>query len=366
MGFRLSRLILLVMLASALFSANVQSAPSTIRIKVGVSTSLTGETSAMGLDISEALQFSNDYFFRGRYELELQDDKCDKATAITVAKKLTDVDRVQYVLGLLCNGALLAAAPVYNRAGTVVITAGATSGDQARIGAKIFRPYPADHLAVEPIARYVITKHKRLGIITQIDEYAALMERSLLARLQGSAVKAIVEQTVPTNTDFRPLLLRLKQENIDGLFLNAMAEPGYIEMVKQTKQLGLTWQLYANLLPSSDVVRSSLGTLDESVIFSDLPIEVASLSPEKKKIWDAFTAKYGARRSSIAINMLAIDSLRMLDEAIASGEPVADYLKKIRFEGLFGSISFDANGAVTGIDYSLRKLSAGTLSPIIP
>jgi branched-chain amino acid transport system substrate-binding protein len=106
-------------------------------IKVGVSLALSGVGAPMSLDVKDGLLFSNSHYFQNKYKLIFEDDQCDNAQAITVAQKLINLDKVKYALGFLCNTTLLATAPIYRRAGTLVITAGASSGDQKGIGDKI-------------------------------------------------------------------------------------------------------------------------------------------------------------------------------------------------------------------------------------
>ena len=127
------------------------SAQTPKEIEIGVSQALTGAGAPMSSDVKDGLLFANDHYLRGKYKLIFEDDRCDSSQALTVAQKLTNIDRVKYALGFLCNSALVATAPVYGRAGTLVITAGASSGDKKGIGDKIFRAYPADQLAINLI-----------------------------------------------------------------------------------------------------------------------------------------------------------------------------------------------------------------------
>ncbi len=96
--------------------------PQTIPIKVGVSTALSGDAIAHGTDIKNALTLMNDLIGAGKYKLIFEDERCDSRAAVNVAQKLIAVDKVRYALGFSCNSTLLATAPIYSRAGVVVIT----------------------------------------------------------------------------------------------------------------------------------------------------------------------------------------------------------------------------------------------------
>ena len=135
-------------------------------------------------------------------------------------------------------------------------------------------------------------------------------------------------------------------------------------MVKQLHDLKLNTPLYANLVPGSAVVREALGTLDEGVVYSDLPIATDSLHKDAKIIYEALLAKYGPRRSAPILSLLAIDSLRILDRALQSGKPPAEYIRSTTFPGLVGDLAFDSHGAVIGLAYSLRRIQAQQSVPV--
>ena len=338
-------------------------ADDTPPVTIGVSTPLSGEVAANGQDVRDALLFANERFCSGKYRFIIEDDRCDNKTGITIAQKFTGVDRVKYVLGVFCNTVLLAGAPVYRRAGTVVIATGATSGDVRGIGETIFRPYPADHLGALVIYDYVAARHKALGIITQVEEYTALMERAVVRRNAAAAmpIRVYAEQVPQTLTDFKPLLLRLKAKGVDALFFNAIGEPGYIEMVKQAHALGIGVPHFSSVFAASPLSRNALGGLEEGTRFANVPLMDELLTAEGRSIYAEYTARFGEPRSAPIFIALTIDALRMLDRAIRSGAPVAEYLHREPFEGLVGQIAFDKDGAVQGLRYVMQEIRRGAI-----
>ena len=99
----------LLALCAVLETSLAESTP----IRIGLSTSLSGDTAGAGRDILDALKFTNHKFFADRYEFVVDDDRCDNTVGLTVAKKQVAVDKLKYVLGTFCNTVLLTAAPVY-------------------------------------------------------------------------------------------------------------------------------------------------------------------------------------------------------------------------------------------------------------
>jgi ABC-type branched-subunit amino acid transport system substrate-binding protein len=336
------------------------------QVVIGVSVPLSGEVSPGGNDTRDALAFANEYYFGGKYRFIVEDDQCDKKQGLTIAQKLIALDKVRYVLGIFCNAVLLTAAPVYERAGVVVIATGATSGDVRLGGSRIFRPYPADNIGGEVLYDYISLHHSKVGILTQLDEYTELMARTML-RKNGQAhnkLKLFSEELSAGVQDYRPALLRLKAKGIDGLFLNPMGEPAYITMVRQLHELKFSIPHYASCMPASPASRTALGVLDEGTRFANLPLFEFALSSEGQEVYKKYTAKYGEPRSNSIFVALAIDSLRMLDAAILSGRPPEEYLRSSKFPGLVGEIAFDQDGAVKTLGYEMQEIRGGKVQKL--
>ncbi len=94
---------------------------NTEKIKVGVTLPLSGNSALWGTDIKNGLLFANEDLAQGRYELIIEDDRCDAKTAVTIAHKFIEIEKVKWVLGFGCSGTLLSTAKLYEQAHVVVI-----------------------------------------------------------------------------------------------------------------------------------------------------------------------------------------------------------------------------------------------------
>src|SRR5690606_26386395 len=128
------RPIALLLSALVLWHASVASAAPQKKIKIGVSTALTGEGATWGLDVRDGIAFAVEELAPERFELIVEDDKCSSKDAASVAHKLVEVDKVDYVVGLACSSAALASAPIYERARTVTIVVSGSSPKIAQAG----------------------------------------------------------------------------------------------------------------------------------------------------------------------------------------------------------------------------------------
>lgn len=109
---------------------------------IGVSLPLSGDGANEGRDLKNLLIFANDKLAGGRYRLRFEDDRCNDRDAVSVAQKLVSLDRVHYALGFACSGAVLAAAPVYEKGHVLTIAVATGAPAIAEAGDYIFRTMP--------------------------------------------------------------------------------------------------------------------------------------------------------------------------------------------------------------------------------
>jgi len=333
------------------------------KIRVGVQTTLSGDGANFGTDIRNALNFANERYCGNRYEFIFEDDRCSAQGGVTVANKLATSDKVPYVLGVACNEPLLAAAPIYQRNKTVVISPFATTGDKVDVGDHIFRLFPADNIGAELLYKVMAKAHNKIAIYTEQNEYPALMERTFVRMNREAAEprKLIQESWLPSNYDHRTVLLKMLSASPEGIFVNANAEASFMPVVKQLRDLRYSGTIYSVYWAASDTTIKQLGSLNEGVVVVSTPMIESALTDEGKGVYTAFVKKYG-KPGSIGLGIaLSIDSLRMLDMGLKSGKPLPAFLRGIKFQGLLGKLTFDKFGAVEGIGFEVQKIENGAV-----
>lgn len=333
-------------------------------LKIGVPVALTGDAAQMGVDQKNALLFANKHFGQGRYELIFEDEKCSAKDGVSAANKLLNLDRVKYALGFTCNGGLLAAAPLYERAGVTLISSCATSGDKDDIGRRIFRILPSDHLAAIKLYGYVKGRFNKVAILTDQDDYAVMLERTMrrLNEAEAKQIEIVSEQITGDDTDYRPYLLKLTKSNPEAIFLNAKGEGSYIRMVKDLAKLQLKAKPLAVYWPASESVKKALGE-PLAVTYVNLP-EVSSLmSEEGLIIMKDFRREFGEPQAIPLLVPLTIEAFLVLDQAARSTTPAEKYLAANLFSPrILKKFSFDSHGAIAGIEFVIEETKAASSS----
>src|SRR5262249_26322470 len=127
---------------------------------------------------------------------------------------------------------------------------------------------------------------------------------------------------LPNTTDFRSILLKLKTLGIEGLFIDSQAEPGFIRILEQTKQLNWDVPIYGNLYPSSPTLLKAVGSKAEGIVFSDLPFLDKTVNAKGAELFKKFRAQYGEPLSSDFYFVVGVAAFNALDKAIQSGQDV--------------------------------------------
>lgn len=328
-------------------------------VKIGVSVDLSSEAVAYGTDIKNTILFANRKLAGGKYQLVIEDDKCSGKDAVTVAQKLVTVDKVAGVLGFACSGALLAAAPVYERAKTVVISSSSSSAAVSSAGDYIFRTVPSDSLVAKVLYSHVRGKHRRFGIITEETDYAQTLTQAFIEENTGGALELERKDYLPKTQDFRTMIIGLRQKGVTGIFLNAQAEPTLAVLAKQIREMNWPVALYAVYYPGSPAFLSVAGSAAEGIEYADVPSADEVLTPEGKKVFQEFVAQYGPPKSTDCFFVMAYAAFAALDRALQSGGDVKEYLYQHPVDSIYGTFSFDARGDIVGFKHVMRVIKNG-------
>ena len=328
-------------------------------IPIGVSSALTGEGATYGEDIKNVVLFANEKLGKGRFKIIVEDDRCNGRDAVTVAKKLVEIDKVRGVIGYGCSGAYLAAAPIFERAKVPAIGTEVSAAKISDAGDYLFRTAPSDAAGVRLLFNHLVKQHRTLGVLSAQTDFCQGIADDLGRIAKGSAMRLAVESVLSTDLDYKPSLLRLRSQRVDGLLLNAQDEAGAYRMLKQAKEVGLAGPYYTFYLGASATFLQLAGADAEGVITVDVPSLDEIATPEGQALFEEFTAKYGPMKAWSYGFATTFEAFRALTEAVLRSERPKDYLYETKFNGVFGPFSFDRRGDIVGLSLVLKRNLGG-------
>lgn len=343
------------------YSATAQESEKADLPKIGLSAPLS---LSWGVDVKNALLFANKHFANNKYQIIIEDDKCVGKDAVTVAHKLINIDRINYVVGD-CSATVLSAAPVYDAANVIQMSPLASSSKIGRTPQVIYRTIPSDQDSAKILFDYVAKHSRILGVLTESADYSADFYEDFVKNNSDNKIEIRNEFYLPEESNFSSLLLKFKAAKVDGIFINANSERNFLRILKQIKTLRLPVAIYGALLPGSRALIEMAGENGNGIVFVDFPQNDRNLTSEGKKYYELYLQEYGKPQGWDIVVATTIELFRVIDKTIQSKKPPRDYLANTTFEGLFGPYRFKPNGDIDGLSPVLRRIYNGRAEELI-
>lgn len=329
-------------------------------IPVGIAVPLTGAYAWVGENMRrgafKAIEHLNE---RGGVlgepvESVLADDFCDPEQAPAAARKLLEED-VPVVVGHPCSGAAIPASTIYDQAGIVLISPGATNPELTERGLTTsFRVVGRDDMQGAVAGDYLVeaSGEQRVAIVHDGQVYGRGVAEEVRSRLrQRGARESLIETVTSGQTDFGGLVERLDKAEIDVVFFSGyMAEAGLL--IRQARARLPDLQFVVPDGVQGDDFPLIGGTAIEGVLMTSFPDP--RLNPAAAQVVADFRAE-GFEPSGGGGTLQAYAAVEAWVEAVeragsTDGKAVAAALRGGTFETVLGRIGFDHKGDVTGYE----------------
>ena len=351
-----------MLVAAALAVCAGARAADDVVVKIGSASAVSGPSAHAGTDTENGARMAiedlnaNGVAINGkrvRWVLMAEDDGGDPKQGTAVAQKLVDA-RVAGVVGHLNSGTTVPASKIYSNAGIPQITPAATTPLYTRQGFKsAFRLVASDSKVGRALGRYAVDtlKAKRIAVIDDRTAFGQGLADEFIKAVKAAPGAATIVSRQFTNdkaTDFNAILTQVRSKDVDLVFyggMDAVAGP----MLKQMKALGL----HARFVAGDGVCSEMLPRLaGDGLVDDKLTCAVAGgVSGAQEKRLADFVERY---RTKFRLEVqtyapYAYDAVMVLATAMQharSSEP-AKYIPeiaKINYQGVTGTISFDAYG----------------------
>jgi branched-chain amino acid transport system substrate-binding protein len=350
------------LLALAVAPAHAETQGKVQQVKIGTASPLSGTGAHQGKDIENGARMAIDELNakgitlagnKVQWVLQPEDDAADPKTGAAVAQKLVDA-KVAAVVGHLNSGTTVPASKTYANAGSPQISPAATTPLYTNQGFKTaFRVVANDNLVGRIMATYSIgaLKAKKIAVIDDRTAFGQGLADEFVKSVKKAGPGATVVSRQFTNdkaTDFNAILTQIRARDPDVIFyggMDAVAGP----MLKQMKALGLR----AKLVSGDGVCSEKMPLLAGDALVDDkvFCVVAGGVSGPQEAGFDAFTQRY-QQRYKIPLQTYApyaYDAVMVFAKAMqaANSSDPAKYLPAlaaIKYEGVTGSIAFDAKG----------------------
>lgn len=322
----------------------VQQTQTKETVKIGALLPLTGNLAKVGADVKAALGIAQEDFEAEfpNVEIVFEDDGFQPERSVTGFQKLVTADNVAAVIGPLNGSAIEAVRPLANQFQTISFTPWGAGNRMDNFVIKTSVEADAEAMAV---ADLVVSKLgiKQSGVLFLQNDWGQVHNTAFKKRVEelGGAV-VVAEPYVFGTTDFRTQLTKMKEANIEGLYILENGA-GVGRVTKQAYQLGLQVPFFGQYATESSDLIDVGGESLEGLVYS-FPIDENHLTAKQLEFIRKFEAKTGGKPQVAAYN--AYDAYAILLVAIkACGTTdktcLSDYILDLKnFERVSGTFSY--------------------------
>ncbi len=341
-------------------------------VRVGFIGPLSGDAASIGEPIMNAVKIAVEEVNTAggingaQLEVIYEDGKCTGPGALSAAQKLINVDNVKVIIGGLCSGETLGAAPIAESSKVVLFSPGSGSPDITKAGDYIFRNFPSDASSGKKLAEVAVGKNqKKIAIVSESSEYAQAVKGVFVTRLKELGGTVVTdERFVSTAKDIRSQVTKAIASKPDAIYFVPQTPSNAILGMTQIRQLGFKGQILSNEFLNAEEVVNAAKTAVEGAIYAEPLFD--ENRKESKMVLDKYKAKYGEKLPGGVPPVYlatAYDSVYVLADQIKKNGLDVDKIKAGLYSikdwvGSAGVLIIDSNGDPV-FEYVTKQIKDG-------
>lgn len=345
--FKYLCLLILFVIISLLSCRTIQKEET---IKIGAILPLTGEgVPDQGQASQKAITLAEDEInSRGgidgkKLEVIFEDSQCDAKNGVTAITKLINIDRVNFIIGDICDSVTAAIMPIAEQHKFVLITPGSTSPTISDAGDYIFRFWFSENDLGSMVAETAYDMGKRKIAILYINNaWGEAQREGVKKRFEELGGKIISEQVVdPKNVDYRTEITKAEQYKPDAYYIGLHPD-GLVMSMKRLRELGINKTVFSHggLVGSTQILGMG-GNLLEGII---APFVYNQNTTFVMKFVEKYNEKPGITADS-SYDAVFVVSKIIEETGKSDSETIKNGLNKImNYKGASGSITVDEKG----------------------
>jgi len=331
---------------------------------------ILGHWDTQGIELAIDAQNAKGGIHGRQIHLDKLDDAADPTQSVNDAERLITQNHIVACFCTPNSGTTLAIEPLLTRNKIVQFTPGLAGNLTAQGSSYIFRDTPVGLAFESTLVTFLVQqKHfKSFAIITDTTDYGQGEAQYQTQTLQKFGLSPLTVQKYGANdTDFTGQLDAIIATHPQVLLFGG-SEVASGLIAKQARRLGFTGQFAGGAAIGTPKFIQVAG----AAIANDTYFTSAYITNDKNDQTKAFAAAYEARwkEAPEGHGAKAYDGAQLLIQALnaayptITGEAITKALHNIRnFQGLQGSVSFDAKGEGF-LDTSVGVIKNGQLTPI--
>jgi len=325
-------------------------------IKIGAILPLTGEAAKFGQSAKEGIDLAIEEINTAgginqrKIVLIYEDSKADPKTGTNAIQRLINIEKVPAIIGPMASSVTLAIAPIAEKNNVIVLSPASSAPQITVAGDYIFRNTYSDIYEGQKMARYIYeqTKYRKIGIMYINNDYGIGLKDVFKNKFTELGGQVIASETYDFgSTDFRTQLSKLKNANLEAVYLIGYEEMGRI--LVQAKELGIKVPFFSCIMFENPNILKIAGKQANGVIYTFPSYNPESEEREVVQFIQTFENKYSHKPDGFAAN--SYDAAKILAYSIEKSGTKSSQIKSFlytieNYPGVTGKTSFDENGDV--------------------
>jgi len=317
-------------------------------IKVGVLLPLTGDFAFFGDQAKQGIELALAEINQDKQQVAViyEDEKCLPKEAVQGFKKLTTIDQVDYVLGPVCTGSIIAVAQSAKAMQRYFLALLDTNRPVAQSGEYTYAMGYSSEEEASLLAEHVrVSSYARVAIIYEEDAWAIDVKNAFTTKFQaiGGTILAEESQTVSNATsapNYRAVITKVMKHRPEALFVVPAYNGGFF--LKQLRSMGIKSPVFGpDTFATTEVIKIARGAANGVVCANAL---ISETTPAAVKLKKALTATLGAEPTSIFYPGLGYDGLRFLFSVAQSEKPFPEAIAQLdRTQSVLGFPAFNSD-----------------------
>jgi branched-chain amino acid transport system substrate-binding protein len=294
-----------------------------------------------------------------KLEIVVFDDGCEPKQGPSAANRVINA-RIRFVVGAVCSGSSIAAAPIYESEGVVMVTPSSTTPilTDGKKYSMVFRTIGRDDQQSPAAAAYITDKLKpaKVAILHDKQSYGYGLAASIKARLDQAAVPvALFEGINAGDSDYSAVITKLRREAVDFVYYGGF-HPEMGLLMRQAREQGLKARFMGPEGVGNPDINAIAGPAVENMLLT-LPADF-SRDARNAHIVKAF--QDAQRDPSGAFQLTAYTAIMAIAagiEGAGAADPakVAAWLHENTVESPIGKVSWNSQGDLNSFAFNVYQ-----------
>lgn len=297
--------------------------------KIGAVVPLTGDFAIFGQDFRKGAEVALDEVNAKEKKLEVvfEDDKCLPKDGVTAYRKLTEMDKVEFVVGSGCSGVITAIGPLAERKGMPVLAV-LDSTDQTKTAGKTTFLLGYDSADVAKLVANEMYRRgvRKAGVLCETDAWADLVKEQFKTSFIAAGGKIVGEvEKRPDDLDSKPALTQLLASHPDGLYLVPAYNGGRI--LQDLVKLHVILPVFGPDTIGNAAAREIAKDVADGVVYADIVLDESN--PNVSSLMSKIEKRFGEKPHTPFYAALGYDSVHIALKSVTGSKPALEAIKEV-------------------------------------